>query len=189
MTSGAIVLYGGAFDPVHLGHLAMAEYALQELEASEIRFLPAGHSPWKKGHTASFAQRLRMLELALEGSGFRLDAREGSRAGKSWTVETLREIRREESAPLVLLVGSDNLAGFPGWKEPEEILELATLAVLNRPGGPPDSPIPHRALEWPAMEISSSWLRRRMAAGRECRYLLPGGVWSYIRREGLYGTS
>ncbi len=188
MTEGAIVLYGGAFDPVHLGHLAMAEFARQELRAGEIRFLPAGHSPWKKGHQVSFEQRARMLEIALEGSGFTLDRREGGREGKSWTVDTLREIRREVSEPLVLLIGSDNLAGFPGWKEPEEILELATLAVINRPGGPPDSAVPHLALEWPAMEISSSWLRRRMAAGHGCRYLLPEGVWAYIREEGLYGT-
>ncbi len=186
MTRDAVVLYGGAFDPVHIGHLAMAEYTLHELGAAELRFLPAGQSPWKQEHQADFEQRRTMLEIALKDSPFRVDPREGKRDGKSWTVDTLRELRSELDAPLVLLIGADNLAGFLAWREPEEILQLATLAVINRPGILPDSSIPHHALNWPAMEISSSWLRQRIAGGSPCRYLLPDGVWEYIRDEGLY---
>jgi nicotinate-nucleotide adenylyltransferase len=181
------VIYGGAFDPVHTAHLALAEFALQELGAAELRFLPAGRSPWKEGHEATFAERLAMLERATAGSPFVIDDREGRRPGPSYTIDTLRELRAERDTPLLLLMGSDTLAGFPGWRDPEGILQLADLVVINRPGSLSDSPVPHRVLQWPGMELSSSWLRQRIADGADCRYLLPEGVWSYIRERGLYG--
>lgn len=181
------VIYGGAFDPVHMAHLALAEFALQELGAAELRFLPAGRSPWKTGHAAPFADRLGMLERACEGSPFVIDGREGQRPGPSYTIDSLRELKAETDAPLLLLMGTDTLAGFPGWRDPAGILDLAELVVINRPGSQTDSGVPHRVLHWPGMELSSSWLRLRIASGADCRYLLPPGVWQYIRERNLYG--
>ena len=184
-----LVIYGGAFDPVHVGHLALAEFAMQELGAAELRFMPAGHSPWKTGHVASFEDRLALLKLACADSPFRVDEREGRRPGPSYTIDSLREIRAETNARLLLLMGADTLAGFPGWKDPQAILELAELVVINRPGSPLDSTVPHRVLQWPGMEISSSWLRQRMARGTQCRYLLPDLTWDFILSHGLYGCA
>lgn len=180
------VYFGGAFDPVHVAHLALAEFVSEEL-AEELVFLPAGHSPHKAGHVASFEQRCRMLELALEGTSFRLDSREGKRAGPSFTCDTLAELRKETTGEIYWLIGSDQLRAFRDWKQYERILAQAELLVVNRPGSPiPRDAVPHRELVWPGMELSASWLRARMAAGRSCRQLLPPGVWDYVRDQELY---
>jgi nicotinate-nucleotide adenylyltransferase len=188
----ARIVFGGSFDPVHLGHLALAEFVQQELAPAEVIFMPAGHSPFKReGAAEPFAVRRDLLRRALSGSGFRLDDREGRRPGPSWTVTTLEELSAEPGGPLHLLMGEDNLAGFSRWHRPQRILELARLVVLNRPGAPPGDPgaePPCLRLEWPAMALSSSWLRGRIAAGRTCRHLLPGGVWDEITARGLYGA-
>lgn len=187
--AAARIVFGGSFDPVHLGHLALAEFVQQELAPARVLFLPAGWSPFKgAGDAAPFEARRALLERALAGSGFELDAREGRRDGPSWTVDTLEELALEDGGPLRLLIGEDNLAGFGRWKRSERILELAELLVVNRPGSAPAAAAPPcRRLEWPGMALSSSWLRARLAEGRRCRHLLPGGVWEEIVARGLYG--
>jgi len=185
----ARIVFGGSFDPVHLGHLALAEFVQQELAPARVVFVPARWSPFKAADdVAPFAERLGLLETALAGTGFGLDPREGRREGPSWTVETLEELAAEGGGPLKLLIGEDNLAGFGGWRRAGRILELAELLVVNRPGAPVAAQGPPcRRLEWPAMELSSSWLRVRLARGLRCRHLLPAGVWERIRERGLYG--
>ena len=188
LPAGLRLVFGGAFDPVHAGHLALAEFALQHCQATTLTFLPAGRSPFKSGHGASFEQRCEMLRLAIAGElAFRLDEREGRRQGPSFTVDTLEEMYHEDKAPLGLLIGGDNLGEFPRWRNWERILELARLIVINRPGAAAAAErIPHLALEWPGMELSSTWLRQQLSEGVRCRYLLPQGVWSYIHEHGLY---
>ncbi len=182
-----VIVYGGSFDPVHAGHLALAEFAREETGAACVLWLPAGRNPQRGEPGAEFRHRARMLELALADTDCVLDLREGARPGPSYTVDTLEELARELPLPLDLLVGGDQLAGFRTWRSWERILELARLLVVNRPGWlPPRDAPPHTALEWPAMELSSSWLRERLAAGKRCRHLLPPGVADYIETEGLY---
>ncbi len=189
-----VIVFGGSFDPVHQGHLGLAEFVLQETGLQKMIFLPAARSPFKPEHEATFEQRCRMLRIALEGSGFGLDLREGDREGPSYTVRSLEELARELKLRPVLLLGEDNLPEFGRWKDPRRILELADLLVINRPAPrgetapEPASAVPHRNLCWPGMELSSTWLRRRMASGKRCRYLLPPGVWEYIVEQGLYGV-
>ncbi len=129
-----------------------------------------------------------MLRLAIEREpAFRLDEREGRRTGASYTVDTLEEMILEDSAPIALLVGGDNLADFRRWHRWQRVLALARLLVINRPGTVlPADAVEHTALEWPGMELSSTWLRQQLAQGTHCRYLLPSGVWEYIHEHGLY---
>jgi len=179
------IYFGGAFDPVHVGHLALAEFVQTEL-GEQVVFLPAGHSPFKNSHNASFEDRVQMLSLALRDSTFDLDTREGLRKGPSWTCDTLEELSRETTERHKLLMGTDQLASFRNWHRWERILELADLLVINRPGEKLEDMVPHRALIWPGMELSSSWLRERLSSGKQCRYLLPEGVYAYIKKQALY---
>jgi nicotinate-nucleotide adenylyltransferase len=182
-----IIVFGGTFDPVHVGHLALAEFAKEETGAACVLLIPAGQNPLREAPGATFDQRLAMLRLATADQDIVVDPREGARPGPSYTVDTLEELHAELARPLWLLLGGDQLAGFRHWRRWERILELAELLVVNRPGCPaPTDAVPHRSLEWPGMELSASWLRARLAAGHRCRHLLPCGVGEYIEEEGLY---
>lgn len=130
-------IFGGTFDPVHVGHLIVAEQAREQCALDEVRFIPAGHPPHKHGRPlTAAAHRLAMLRFAIAGhAAFRVDDRETRRSGPSYTVVTLEELRHElPEAELFLIMGADSLADLPNWHQPERICELATLAVANRPG-------------------------------------------------------
>jgi len=128
-------LLGGTFDPPHLGHLKLAELALQALALDEVRFIPNAAPPHKEAPSAGPA-RVRLLELALAATGlpFTVEALELDRGGVSYTVETLELLTVREGHAWIFLMGSDQLAAFPGWRRPARILELASLAVAPRPG-------------------------------------------------------
>jgi len=186
-------VFGGTFDPPHLGHLALAEWARGRLGLSRVLFVPAGQPPHKRAGSVSAARhRLAMTRLATRGNpAFVVSPLEAEREGPSFTVDTLRELkRRERGARLVLLIGEDSLDEFSTWRDPDAILTLATLAVAERPGprGRGRRP-PCVWLENPRLDISSSTLRRRVRAGHSLRYLVPDAVIAYIRRHRLYGAS
>ncbi|MDP2361879.1 MAG: nicotinate (nicotinamide) nucleotide adenylyltransferase [bacterium] len=180
------IVYGGTFDPVHVGHLALAEFAREETGASRLLLVPARRNPLRGEAGASFEHRVAMLRIAVAGTGFEVDEREGGRPGPSYTVDTLEELAAESDG-IFLLVGGDQLAQFRHWHRWERILALACLLVVNRPSwsAPPDA-VPHRLLLWPGMELSAAWLRERIAHGLRCRHLLPPGVWDYVKKERLY---
>ena len=132
------VYYGGTFDPVHDGHLAIARAARDALDAT-IRLMPAADPPHRAPPGANAAQRARMLDLAVAGEPRLLvDTRELARAGRSYTVETLRELRREigDTAPVALLVGADSFLDLPQWREWQALFDLAHFVVAQRPGSP-----------------------------------------------------
>ena len=186
------IVFGGAFDPVHTGHLALAEFVSAELDGARVLFVPAALSPFKQGHSETFATRVNLLQTALHDTPFEIDPREGSRSGPSFMIDTLRELQKEETSDLHLLIGEDNLADFVRWKDWDKILDIAQLLVVNRPGSKnltQRKDVPHHSLTWPAMALSSTWLRERLRAKRPCRYLLPPGVWEMILRDGLYGIN
>ncbi|WP_157722848.1 nicotinate-nucleotide adenylyltransferase, partial [Stenotrophomonas pictorum] len=143
------LLYGGTFDPVHNGHLAIARCARDEL-ASPVRLMPAADPPHRAPPGADAAQRAAMLELAIAGEpGLSVDLRELVRAKEhpgvpSWTVDTLRQLRAQigASQPVALLIGADSLLGLPEWHEWERLLELAHLVVADRPGSPLEGGLP-----------------------------------------------
>lgn len=196
-----IGVYGGTFDPVHLGHLILAETCREQARLDRVIFIPAGLPPHKQDREFSPGNaRAEMLEFAIAGHAeFSVDRSEIKRSGPSYTVETLRSLRQDHpNDELFLLMGADSLAEFPLWKEPREIATLASLIVVNRGSqSPPDLAglIPHlgasavariQLVTMPGIDISSSDLRRRAQQGQSLRYLIPRAVERYIIDHHLY---
>jgi nicotinate-nucleotide adenylyltransferase len=189
-----IGMLGGSFNPPHLGHLLLAEAAVQELALDRVLFLPAWRSPFKPDAEGTDAPtRCEMVALAVsDNSRFRLDTREAERGGISYTIDTVRAIRAEHpDADLFLLLGADAFNDFPQWKAPEEIVRHTALGVAYRGGVAPDldaHPFAAHATVFamPAVGISSSDIRRRVRAGMSIRYLVPWAVRTFIEATGLY---
>jgi nicotinate-nucleotide adenylyltransferase len=194
-------ILGGTFDPVHIGHLLLAEQCREQCQLDEVWFMPAGVPPHKRpGAAGPAAARAEMLELAIAGNpAFRLDRRELLRSGPSYTVDTLEELSAQDpSRELWFLMGVDSLAEFPTWRSPGRILELAMLAVVDRgiapspdlsalaKSLPPGAAKRLRVVKIPPLAIASSDLRERVRAGRSIRYLTPPAVACYIAAHGLY---
>jgi nicotinate-nucleotide adenylyltransferase len=194
-------LFGGTFDPPHCGHLVAAQEAAEQLGLTKVWFLPAGQPPHKRGQLISpLAERLRMVELAIaDNPCFELSRADCELAEPSFTVELLGRLRAElgPATPLFFLVGMDSLLELQTWREPERVLELCTLVAVTRPGRPaPDlaelaTRLPGvarrvRLLETPGVDVSSTELRARVAAGRSIRYLVPEAVRQHITAAGLY---
>jgi len=182
-------LFGGSFDPVHIGHLAVAEAAADALEA-RIRFLPARQQPLKRAaHGATPEQRAEMLELAIRGNPrFLVDRTELELPAPSYTVVTLRTLAaREPGNRFALLVGADAARELPDWYEVEALPALAEVVAFARPGAPPPvHPLIRRTIEVPAIHLSATDVRARVARGRSIRYLVPDAVREYIEAHGLY---
>jgi nicotinate-nucleotide adenylyltransferase len=185
-----IGLFGGSFDPVHHGHLIAALTAREALALDEVRFVPTATQPFKaRGHAASSADRVAMLRAAVRQlPGFTVETTEVEREGPSFTIDTLRVLQaREPGRPFILLVGADAAADLPRWRDAEEILQRARVAVLARPGhAAPDAAWVSAIVPVPALEISATDLRRRVAAGRPIRYFVPDAVAAYVAERGLY---
>ena len=210
------VLYGGTFDPVHLGHLAIAEAARDAL-GCDVLLVPAADPPHRAAPGAGAAHRARMLELAVAGErGLRVDRRELARSAPSYTVDTLREVRAEVglATPLVFLLGADSLRALHTWHEWVAIFELAHLVVAERPGQSLDDGMDpvlvaafagrwtddaddlRRAaagriwrLRQPLHSASATRVRAVIAAGGAWRNEVPPAVAAYIDRHGLYAIS
>ncbi len=188
-----IALYGGAFDPVHRAHLAVACAARDQASLKEVVFIPAAQSPLK-GHAplASDADRVEMLKRALaEEEGFVIDDSELRRGGVSYTVETVRKFKqRESAAELCWIIGSDQLEQLDRWHAVAELVQLVKFLVVARPGhvaaAPPIPGLDWMRIEAPLMEWSSSMVRERIAQGACCDAILPEAVQAFIREQGLY---
>lgn len=186
--------FGGTFDPPHLGHLALAEWARERLKLSRVLFVPAGEPPHKRDRDVSPARaRLAMTRLAVAGhQGFEVSPIEVERRGPSFTVDTLRALRaRRPGARWFLLLGEDSLADLATWHEPEAIVRLATPVVAARPGT--RARRVRRAFGRPltwldnfGIEVSSSAIRARARRGQSVRFLVPDAVERYLARTGLY---
>lgn len=185
-----IGLFGGSFDPVHHGHLMVAQVARETLQLAEVRFVPTGIQPFKAGgHVAPAADRVAMLRLALASApGFGIETCEVEREGPSYTVDTLRALEaREPGEAFILLVGADAARDLPRWREADEIFRRARIAVLTRPGHEaPVAPWVSAIVPVPALDLSATDLRLRAAAGRTLRYFVPDAVANYVAARGLY---
>ena len=187
-------ILGGTFDPVHSGHVLLAQFVRESLQLDEVLFIPAADPPHKLEHLkrASAAQRWLMVQLALEDCGGSSPSRiELDRPGKSFTVDTLRELSAMRPGDeLYLLIGADNLDQFPTWHAPEEIVKLCTVVVGSRTGDSLADNLPGLAriqrVHTPLFEISSTEIRRRVAEGKPIKCLVPERVEEYIYQEGLY---
>jgi nicotinate-nucleotide adenylyltransferase len=197
-----IGVFGGSFDPIHYGHLLMAEQCREFAELDTVVFIPAAQSPLKpSAPIAQPRQRMEMLRLATSGhDAFALDTCELDRTGPSYTILTLQTwAEKSPDDELFLILGSDAVKDFGQWRAPEKILELALPLIVSRPGPRVDiellrkyaSPkrwtkISQGQVRAPLVEISSSDMRRRIAEGRSIRYMTPRAVEAYIYAQGIY---
>jgi len=193
-----IGVFGGTFDPVHIGHLSAVREAGEILQLGRILLVPAGRSPHKSSHTrASAALRLEMLKAAVQGDPLlEVSEVELLREGPSFTVETLEILSRANpGTPLFLLMGVDQWSAFSRWRSPREIARLATIVLMARggefpsevdPGFEDGPPPPFIEVAVTRLDVSSSLVRDRIRSGRSVRYLLPDRVGEIIEREKLY---
>jgi nicotinate-nucleotide adenylyltransferase len=193
-------IYGGTFDPVHYGHLLLAEQCREACGLDEIWLVPAGDPPHKQGHAISPAKsRREMLEMAVAGlPQFRVSTIEIDRPGPHYTVETLREIRRTRPGDeLFLLMGRDSLLELSTWREPDQIAELATIVAVNRGRETIAMNLVRESLgevianrvqvvSMPGVDLSASDLRERVRTGRSIRFQVPRAVEQYIVEHALY---
>jgi nicotinate-nucleotide adenylyltransferase len=193
-------VFGGSFDPVHLGHLVMAGEALDRLRLDRVVFVPANLPAHKRSRAlADVGHRLAMLRRATRGnSRFRVSAIEAERGGVSFTADTLEAMARRGAGSLYFILGEDSLAEFHTWRDPGRIAGIAKLVVVPRAKGAGRSPArrPPLPAAWrrrvvtlrtPLIGISSTEIRRRARAGKTIRYWVPDPVLAYMERHGLYG--
>ena len=189
-------IFGGTFDPPHIGHLLIAQTVFESENFERLIFVPANISPAKKnGDSSSPNERSKMLEIALiNNPNFEISDLEIKREGISYTIDTIREFVDDlklDKEDLFFLMGSDTLKSFHTWKDPEEILNLCNIIVAIRPGFTP-SDIPQLVLDSvrfaniPRFEVSSTNIRRRWREGKTIRYMVTKEVWEYIDEKDLY---
>lgn len=212
----AIGILGGTFDPIHFGHLRMAEELREKLGLEQIRFIPAALPPHRGSPLINADHRAELVKLAIAGNPeFVLDTRELARPGPSYTIDTLMELRAElgPEISLCLLIGSDAFLGLPSWHRWRELLDLANIIVAHRPGAIPSEEamkpelrqlLQERRVEDPdelrmpagqvlllpitALDISASAIREAFMQGKSTRYLLPETVRAYIDSHHLYAS-
>ena len=206
-----IGVLGGTFDPVHHGHLRFALEAVEALRLRVLKLVPARTPPHRRPPAALTAERLAMLQTAVEGTpALEVDGRELARSGPSYTFDTLASLRQDHpDEALCLCLGADAFRAFDTWHRWREIPTLAHLAVARRPGGrlPARGPVAEllaqarvegpgglagrpaggiTVIDLPALEVSATRIRSLLASGRDPRWLLPDGVLAFIRERGLY---
>ena len=195
-------IFGGTFDPIHLGHLILAERCREDAELDEVWFVPSHRPPHKPGAAVTrFEHRCEMATLATTGQPlFRVETLEKDLPPPSYTAETLAELRRHHpDHEFHLIVGADVLPDFPTWHDPARVLEQAGLVVVPRPGfavwasdqlaaavGVPADRVRLLAVECPLIDIASRDVRRRVAEGKTVRFLVPRSVEEFVRERKLY---
>jgi nicotinate-nucleotide adenylyltransferase len=211
-----IGIFGGTFDPIHFGHLRMAEELREKLDLDQVHFVPAAIPPHRAMPHGDSRHRATMVELATAGNpGFSVDMRELRRVGPSYTFDTLTELRSElgSDAPLCLMIGSDAFLGLPSWHRWQELTDLAHIVVAHRPGAIPTAMSPELKIHWrehrvenfatlhatpagaillqpiTALDISASAIRATLAQGGSTRYLMPEAVRAYIDSHHLYAPA
>lgn len=196
-----IAILGGTFDPIHYGHLAIAEEVRWRLQADRVLFVPAAQQPLKSHrHVATADDRLEMVRLATEGNPcFAVSDLEVRRGGRSYTYDTVRALQQEKpEAAFTFVIGADILPDLPRWYALDQLLQLCRFAVVTRPGYPFDLqplydflPMARGridAVDGPALDISATGLRDRFERGAPVRYQLPDLVVEYIADHGLYSN-
>lgn len=194
-TSGRIGIFGGSFDPIHIGHLVSAQDACEQLKLASLLFMPTATSPLRDApHRASAEARLTMIRLALEDDPrFEVSDLEIRRGGVSYTIETVRDFQKTRpSASPVWIIGEDQVGNLPQWRDIEELARLAEFACLRRPGytgahAAPDIPrLRLHLVRSHRIEISSTEIRSRIREKRSIRFFLPEPVIDYINTNNLY---
>lgn len=193
-------LYGGTFDPIHLGHLILAESCREALALDQVWLIVTATPPHKQQERTSIADRLEMARIAIAGNAaFTVSEIEARSEGPHYSYETVERLADERPGDeLFFLIGADSLRDLPSWRHPERLAARATIAVVNRPGiaidpgalphlGPDAKPF--QIVDSPLIDIASTDLRRAVRENRSIRYRVPRGVEAYITAQGLYRTT
>lgn len=189
-----IGIFGGSFDPVHIAHLILAEQCREQAQLDRVLFIPAPRPPHKPNKTiASFADRVAILRLAIGiHPHFVVDTCEQDRPGLSYTVDTLRYLQqRDVGNDWFLILGSDSVRDLPTWREPAEIAKLSTLLIVQRPDAivaKPSDAFRFQHVQSPLIDISSTMIRQKCAAGASIRYLTPAAVEEYLISRKIYAS-
>ena len=186
-------IFGGTFDPIHIGHLIIGQEIMLQCALDRVVFMPSGEPPLKRS-MASSEDRARMVSLAVRDyPEFELSRFELLRPGKSYTIDTLRHLRRDmgEDTEIFLIIGADNAVEMGDWFDPEGVLDLAHVLVAERPGFErarvdPVFKSKMRFVETPLLDISSTAIRERVRTKRPISFFVPDAVADYIRTQGLY---
>ena len=195
-------MIGGTFDPIHIGHLIIAEEARTRLELQQMVFVPAGRPPHKLDHEIADAEsRVAMVRLAIaDNPHFAASRIDVDRPGPCYSIDTVRILQSQQGSEtqVFFLIGSDSLSELPTWYQPERLLRLCQVVAVRRPGhqvdlGKVDRLLPGagaliQVLDAPFLDVSSTEIRRRVHAGRSIRYLVPAPVEQFIREHGLYSA-
>ncbi len=199
MMSGGICIFGGSFDPVHKGHKKLALFVAERLQLKKMLIIPAGLSPFKKSTGANEEQRLTMCRLAFPEDIFEISDVEIKRGGKSYTVDTVAAVKElYPDEKIYLLIGSDQLLSFDRWYRYRDILSAVTLVSVSRESGIETERLNEFAdenlrpygeckiFDFDAFEVSSSFLREKLASGDDASEYIDRSVAAYIQKEGLY---
>ena len=191
---GRVGLIGGTFDPIHNGHVLLAQFALEKIPLNRILFIPAADPPHKDCVYVSASARMQMVSLAVaDMESVFVSKIELDRSGKSFTVDTLRQLcKQNPNDSYYLIIGDDNVSQISSWHDPEGIFELCTVVVGNRTitdrVGKKQFLDRMTLLDTPLFELSSTEIRQRLITGRSVKGMIPESVESYIKERGLYGT-
>jgi len=189
-----VCIFGGAFDPIHIAHLIVAEDVRMKMEFEKIHFIPCNVPPTKDRVEASSKDRMEMVKLAVENnSGFEASDIEVRRDGPSYTVDTLKEISETfgKNKPIYLLMGMDQANCIESWQDPEEIAKMSTIIVMKRPGVkekkmPEEFAKRAQSIDVRQVDISSREIRKRLGLRMSIRYMVTEPVLKYIYEHGLY---
>jgi len=184
-------ILGGTFNPIHIGHLIMAQAAFQKCNLDKVLFIPSFKPPHKSDKSVLSTQhRLLMVRRAVRGnSHFEASDIEVKRKGRSYSIDTVLQLRKmaKNKTKFYFIIGEDSLALLHGWKRIKELEKIVTFVVVNRPGkGKIKSKIKTKSISMPDIDLSSSFLRRQIAKGKRVEYLIPALVYDYIGKKKLY---
>jgi nicotinate-nucleotide adenylyltransferase len=186
-----IGILGGTFNPLHIGHLAIAEVAQERMELDRVVFVPSFEPPHKRlVYLAPAKDRLEMLRLSVKNNPkFDVSDYEVQKGGKSYSIDTVRHFQKEfgKETKLFFIVGGDSAPYLHTWKKIDELLKIVSFVVVNRPGNEDVGiEIPHHSVIMPGIDISSSYIRRRILQGKSIKYLVPEEVFRYIEKHKIY---
>ena len=186
-----IGIFGGTFNPIHVGHLAIAQMALEQMKLDHVIFVPSNIPPHKKSHhILSSKHRYNMVRLAIQGnSNFSLSDVELKRDGRSYTIDTVSSFRKKFPAPakLFFIIGADTLPHLKDWKYVEDLVKIIKFVVVNRPGYKKiNIKFNYHFVSMPGLDISSTILRKRIAQAKTIRYYVPDKVFQYIEKNKLF---
>ncbi len=189
-----IGILGGTFNPIHIGHVLIAQTGFEKMRLDEVIFVPCNLPPHKSGRNViSSKDRSKMVEIAIKDfKDFRVSDFETNNSGKSYTVETIKYFKEvyPKGTKFYFLMGEDNLPSLHKWKKIDELLKMVKFVVVNRPGSKKNHPtIKVRSLAMPEIDVSSTYVRSRVNADKTVKYLVPEKVYQYIKKHNLYHSN